>query len=72
MDILARLPDTHAGRHTGWLWSRMLAMRRRFPPPDPEELAEHFAPSVFEQVPAEQLTAHFAQLRQHAACHPAD
>lgn len=62
MDILAQLPDTHAGRHTRWLWSWMLAVSDDFPRPAPEELAEHFAPLVFEQVPAEQLCAHFAGL----------
>ena len=62
MDILAPLPDTHAGRHTEWLWSRMLAIAGGSQPPGPEELAEHFAPSVFELVPAGQLIAHFAQL----------
>ena len=43
-----------------WLWWRMLAIARGSPPPDREELAEHFAPSVFEQVPAEQLIAQLA------------
>ena len=62
MDILALLPETHAGRHTQWLWSRILAIAGGSPPPDPDELAQHFAPSVFEQVSAEQLIAHFAQL----------
>ena len=62
MDILAPLPDTHAGRHTRWLWSRMLAIAVGGPPLDAAELADHFAPSVFEYVPAEQLVAHFAQL----------
>ncbi len=62
MDILAPLPETHAGRHTQWLWSRMLAIAGGSPPPDPEELAQHFAPSAFEQVSAEQLIAHLAHL----------
>src|SRR5262245_47562589 len=62
MDILARVPDTHPGRHTKWLWSRMLGMASASAWSNPEEFAEHFAPSVFEQVPAEQLMAHFAQL----------
>ncbi len=43
MDLLAPLPDTHAGRHTQWLWSRMLAIAGGSPPPDPGALAEHFA-----------------------------
>src|SRR5262245_47890248 len=62
MDILARLPDTHAGRHTQWLWSRLLAVAAGSPATEPAELAEHFAPLVFEQVSAERLSAHFAQL----------
>src|SRR6266545_4883310 len=62
MDILAPLPDTHAGRHTAWLWSRMLAIAGGSPPPGPGELAAHFAPSVFEQLPAEQLIAALAQV----------
>jgi pimeloyl-ACP methyl ester carboxylesterase len=40
----------------------MLAMAGGAAPPDPQELAEHFAPAIFEQVPAEQLIAAFAQL----------
>jgi hypothetical protein len=62
MDILAQLPDTNAGRHTKWLWSRMLAFAGGGPALDGEEFADHFAPSVFEQVSVEQLVAHFAQL----------
>src|SRR5262245_54648061 len=62
MDVLARLPDTHAGRHTDWLWSRLLAIAAGSPAPDSAELAEHFAPLVFEQVSADQLIAHFAKL----------
>jgi pimeloyl-ACP methyl ester carboxylesterase len=62
MDILAPLPDTHAGRHTRWLWSRMLAIAVGGPQLDAAELADHFAPSVFDYVPAEHLVAHFAQL----------
>ncbi len=62
MDILALLPDTHAGRHTEWLWSRMLGIAGGSSPPNPEELAEHFAPSLFEHAPADQLFAQSAQL----------
>jgi hypothetical protein len=62
MDILAFLPDTHAGRHTAWLWSRTLAIAGGAPPPDPGELAAHFAPTVLDQVPAEQLLAVLVQL----------
>ena len=62
MDILALLPDTRAGRHTEWLWSRMLAISRGSPPFDAKELAEHFSPSVFAQISADQLAAHFVQL----------
>src|SRR5687768_14675657 len=62
MDILAQLPNTPAGRHTKWLWSRMLAIPSGGPAFDSAELADHFAPSVFEQVSAKQLVAHFAQL----------
>ena len=65
MDILAPLPDTHAGLHTKWLWSRMLAITGGSKPPDLVELAEHFAPSVFEQVPVELLRA--AALTQFVA-----
>ena len=43
MDIVSLLPDTCAGRHTAWLWSRLVAMGGGSPPPDPQELAEHFA-----------------------------
>jgi len=62
MDILALLPDTRAGRHTEWLWSRMLAISRGSPPFDAKELAEHFAPSVFDQISAGELVAHFVKL----------
>jgi pimeloyl-ACP methyl ester carboxylesterase len=62
MDILARTPDTHAGRHTRWLWSRLLGIAAGSPPPTPAELAEHFAPSVFQQVSADQLIALLARL----------
>ena len=62
MDILAALPGTHAGRITRRVWTRMLAMAGGAPPPDPVELAEHFATSVLEQVPSDQLIAHFAHL----------
>jgi hypothetical protein len=62
MDILAPLPDTDAGRHTRWLWWRMLGIACGSPPFDAAEMADHFAPSVFDQVPAEQLAAHFTQL----------
>lgn len=64
MDFVNRLPDTHAGRHTAWLWSQLAAMGRGSPPPDPQELAEHFAPSVFEQIPANELMTHWAQIAQ--------
>jgi pimeloyl-ACP methyl ester carboxylesterase len=62
MDILAQTPDTRAGRETEWLWSRMLAIARGSQPFDAKELAEHFAPSVFDQISADQLVAHFVQL----------
>lgn len=62
MDILARTPDTHAGRHTHWLWSRLLAIAAGSPPPGPAELAQHFALSVFQQVSADQLVALLARL----------
>lgn len=62
MDILALLPDTHAGCHTRWLWSRMLAIAGGGPSLDAAEVADHFAPSVLDHVPAEHLVAQFAQL----------
>lgn len=62
MDILSPLPDTAAGRHTQWLWSRMLAMARGAPPPESGELAEHLAPSVFEEVSAERLVELITQI----------
>ena len=40
----------------------MLAISRGSPPFDAKELAEHFAPSVFDQISADQLAAHFVQL----------
>jgi pimeloyl-ACP methyl ester carboxylesterase len=62
MDILAPLPDTHAGRHTKWLWSRILDGEAGVPPLDASELAGYFAPLVFDTVPAADLAAHYAQL----------
>ena len=62
MDILAALPDTHAGRRTWWVWTRMLAMAGGAAPPESGELAAHFAPGVLEQVPVDQLVAHLAHL----------
>jgi pimeloyl-ACP methyl ester carboxylesterase len=63
MNILDLLPDSHAGRHTKWLWSRMLAMEAGARPSlDPAEVADHFAPSVLDHVPAEHLVAYFSQL----------
>ncbi len=62
MDILARLPNTHAGRHTKWLWSLMLAVAEGDGQIDLEEVARHFAPSVFAHVPAADLRANWTQL----------
>jgi len=62
VDLLAQLPDTYAGRHTRWLWSRMLAIAAGSPPIEAEEVVEHFAPEVIEHVPVEQLIDHWVQL----------
>lgn len=62
MDILAALPDTDVGRHTRWLWSRMLDIAGGGTPFTAAELAEHFAVSVLDRIPAEHLAANFTQL----------
>ena len=62
MDILARLPETHVGRHTHWLWSRLFAIAEGSPVPDPAELAKHFAPVVFQQISADELIARLAKI----------
>jgi hypothetical protein len=40
----------------------MLGIAEGCPPPNPEELAEHFAPSFFKRVPADQLLVQWTQL----------